>query len=56
MEQLQYGLVGVNEGVIIIEVVLFGGFKESGIGNEGFKYGLDDYLNVKYNCIGGFGF
>ncbi|MCX2722995.1 NAD-dependent succinate-semialdehyde dehydrogenase [Roseibium salinum] len=55
MEQLQYGLVGVNEGVITTEVAPFGGFKESGIGNEGSKYGFDDYLNVKYNCIGGLG-
>ncbi|WP_428643155.1 NAD-dependent succinate-semialdehyde dehydrogenase [Roseibium sp.] len=55
MERLQYGLVGVNEGVITTEVAPFGGFKESGIGNEGSKYGLDDYLNVKYNCIGGLG-
>ncbi|MCV0426095.1 MAG: NAD-dependent succinate-semialdehyde dehydrogenase [Roseibium sp.] len=55
MEQLQYGLVGVNEGVITTEVAPFGGFKESGIGNEGSKYGLDDYLNIKYNCIGGLG-
>lgn len=55
MENLQYGLVGVNEGVITTEVAPFGGFKDSGIGNEGSKYGLDDYLNVKYNCIGGLG-
>ena len=53
MEGLQYGLVGVNEGVITTEVAPFGGFKESGVGNEGSKYGLDDYLNVKYSCIGG---
>ena len=55
MEKLQYGLVGVNEGVITTEVAPFGGFKESGIGNEGSKYGLDDYLNIKYSCIGGLG-
>jgi len=53
MEQLQYGLVGVNEGVITTEVAPFGGVKDSGMGNEGSKYGLDDYLNVKYSCIGG---
>ncbi len=52
MEQLQYGLVGVNEGVITTEVAPFGGVKDSGMGNEGSKYGLDDYLNVKYSCIG----
>jgi len=55
MEQLQYGLVGVNEGVITTEVAPFGGVKDSGLGNEGSKYGLDDYLNVKYSCIGGLG-
>ncbi|KZM50200.1 NAD-dependent succinate-semialdehyde dehydrogenase [Labrenzia sp. OB1] len=55
MEALQYGLVGVNEGVITTEVAPFGGFKDSGVGNEGSKYGLDDYLNVKYSCIGGLG-
>lgn len=55
MEQLQYGLVGVNEGVITTEVAPFGGVKDSGMGNEGSKYGLDDYLNVKYSCIGGLG-
>jgi len=55
MEGLEYGLVGVNEGVITTEVAPFGGVKESGIGNEGSKYGLDDYLNLKYSCIGGLG-
>jgi len=55
MEQLEYGLVGVNEGVITTEVAPFGGVKDSGIGNEGSKYGLDDYLNIKYSCIGGLG-
>ena len=55
MEQLQYGLVGVNEGVITTEVAPFGGVKDSGMGNEGSKYGLEDYLNIKYSCIGGLG-
>lgn len=55
MEQLEYGLVGVNEGVITTEVAPFGGVKDSGIGNEGSKFGLDDYLNIKYSCIGGLG-
>ncbi|MEO9526796.1 NAD-dependent succinate-semialdehyde dehydrogenase [Roseibium sp.] len=55
MERLQYGLVGVNEGVVTTEVAPFGGVKDSGLGNEGSKYGLDDYLNVKYSCIGGLG-
>ena len=56
MEGLEYGLVGVNEGVITTEVAPFGGFKDSGIGNEGSKYGFEDYLNIKYACIGGLGF
>lgn len=55
MERLEYGLVGVNEGVITTEVAPFGGVKDSGIGNEGSKYGLSDYLNIKYSCIGGLG-
>jgi succinate-semialdehyde dehydrogenase/glutarate-semialdehyde dehydrogenase len=54
-EGLQYGLVGINEGMITTEVAPFGGFKESGVGKEGSKYGLDDYLDVKYVCIGGLG-
>ncbi len=52
MEGLQYGQVGINAGVITTEVAPFGGVKESGLGREGSKYGLDDYLNVKYGCIG----
>jgi succinate-semialdehyde dehydrogenase/glutarate-semialdehyde dehydrogenase len=52
MEGLQYGQVGINAGVITTEVAPFGGVKESGVGREGSKYGLDDYLNVKYGCIG----
>jgi succinate-semialdehyde dehydrogenase/glutarate-semialdehyde dehydrogenase len=55
MEGLEYGLVGVNEGVITTEVAPFGGVKDSGVGNEGSKYGLDDYLNIKYSCLGGLG-
>jgi succinate-semialdehyde dehydrogenase / glutarate-semialdehyde dehydrogenase len=54
-EALQYGLVGVNEGLITTEVAPFGGYKESGIGREGSKYGIEDYLAVKYTCIGGLG-
>ncbi|MES0041804.1 NAD-dependent succinate-semialdehyde dehydrogenase [Mesorhizobium sp. M0091] len=54
-ERLQYGLVGVNEGLITTEVAPFGGLKESGVGKEGSKYGLDDYLDVKYVCVGGLG-
>ena len=54
-EALQYGIVGVNEGIITTEVAPFGGVKESGLGSEGSKYGLQDYLDVKYTCIGGLG-
>ncbi|MDE1569506.1 NAD-dependent succinate-semialdehyde dehydrogenase [Aquabacter sediminis] len=52
-EALEYGQVGVNAGVITTEVAPFGGVKESGVGREGSKYGCDDYLNIKYVCIGG---
>lgn len=55
MEALEYGLVGVNEGVITTEYAPFGGYKDSGMGNEGSKYGIDDYINIKYSCIGGLG-
>ncbi|MGX1741714.1 NAD-dependent succinate-semialdehyde dehydrogenase [Bosea sp. NPDC055353] len=54
-EALQYGIVGVNEGLVTTEVAPFGGVKESGLGSEGSKYGLQDYLDVKYTCIGGLG-
>jgi succinate-semialdehyde dehydrogenase/glutarate-semialdehyde dehydrogenase len=52
-EALKYGMVGINEGLITTEVAPFGGVKESGMGKEGSKYGLDDYMDVKYVCIGG---
>ncbi|MCE1236768.1 MAG: NAD-dependent succinate-semialdehyde dehydrogenase [Hyphomicrobiales bacterium] len=52
-EKLKFGQVGVNAGVITTEVAPFGGVKSSGFGREGSKYGLDDYLDVKYLCIGG---
>ncbi len=52
-EALEYGIVGVNTGLISTEVAPFGGVKESGIGREGSKYGIEDYLVVKYLCIGG---
>lgn len=52
MEGLQYGQVGINAGVITSEVAPFGGIKESGMGREGSKYGVEDYVNVKYGCIG----
>ena len=54
-EALEYGLVGVNEGVISTEIAPFGGMKESGIGREGSKYGLDEFVEVKYICMGGVG-
>ncbi len=52
-EGLEYGIVGINEGVISNAMAPFGGMKESGNGREGSKYGLDDYLEIKYLCIGG---
>ncbi|WP_430472610.1 NAD-dependent succinate-semialdehyde dehydrogenase [Thalassospira lucentensis] len=52
-EGLESGLVGVNVGVMATEVAPFGGFKQSGVGREGSKYGIEDYLEVKYVCIGG---
>lgn len=52
-EGIEYGMVGVNETAISSEVIPFGGVKESGQGREGSKYGLDDYLETKYICIGG---
>jgi succinate-semialdehyde dehydrogenase/glutarate-semialdehyde dehydrogenase len=52
-EALEYGIVGVNEGLISTEVAPFGGVKESGLGREGSKYGIEDYLEVKYVCMGG---
>lgn len=52
-EGLEYGIIGVNTGLISTEVAPFGGVKESGIGREGSKYGIEDYLEVKYVCIGG---
>jgi succinate-semialdehyde dehydrogenase/glutarate-semialdehyde dehydrogenase len=52
-EQLEYGIVGVNEGVISNEMAPFGGVKESGSGREGSKYGMDDYMDMKYICMGG---
>ena len=52
-EALEYGIVGINVGIISNEVAPFGGIKESGIGREGSKYGIEDYLEIKYLCIGG---
>lgn len=52
-EELEYGIVGINEGIISTEVAPFGGVKESGIGREGSKYGMEEFLEVKYLCLGG---
>ena len=52
-EALEYGMVAVNEGILSTEVAPFGGYKESGIGREGSKYGLDEYLEIKYTLLGG---
>ena len=52
-EAIESGIVGINTGIISTEVAPFGGVKESGIGREGSKYGIEDYLEVKYMCMGG---
>ncbi|RPI44615.1 MAG: aldehyde dehydrogenase family protein, partial [Betaproteobacteria bacterium] len=52
-EALEFGIVGINIGIISTEVAPFGGMKESGIGREGSKYGLEEFLEVKYLCMGG---
>ena len=52
-EALEYGIVGINEGIISNEMAPFGGVKESGQGREGSKYGLDDYVEIKYMLMGG---
>lgn len=51
-EELEYGMVGINTGLLSTEVAPFGGIKESGIGREGSKYGLEEYLELKYLCMG----
>ena len=55
MEGLEYGIVGVNEGIISTEVAPFGGMKESGMGREGSKYGIEDFVEIKYVALGGLG-
>ncbi|MFI8609320.1 NADP-dependent succinate-semialdehyde dehydrogenase [Pseudomonas sp. NPDC077649] len=52
-EALEYGMVGINTGLISNEVAPFGGVKASGLGREGSKYGIEDYLEIKYMCLGG---
>ena len=51
-EALEYGIIGINTGLISTEVAPFGGVKSSGLGREGSKYGIEDYLEIKYMCIG----
>jgi succinate-semialdehyde dehydrogenase/glutarate-semialdehyde dehydrogenase len=55
LEGLEYGIVGVNEGIISTEVAPFGGMKQSGIGREGSKYGIEDFVQIKYVAMGGLG-
>lgn len=52
-EALEYGMVGINDGLISTEVAPFGGMKESGIGREGSKYGIEEFVEIKYLCMGG---
>jgi succinate-semialdehyde dehydrogenase/glutarate-semialdehyde dehydrogenase len=52
-EALEYGMIGINTGLISTEVAPFGGMKESGIGREGSRYGIEEFLEVKYLCLGG---
>jgi succinate-semialdehyde dehydrogenase/glutarate-semialdehyde dehydrogenase len=52
-EALEYGMVGINDGILSTEVAPFGGIKESGVGREGSKYGIDEYMEIKYLCMGG---
>ena len=54
-EALEYGIIGINEGIISTEVAPFGGMKSSGLGREGSKYGIEDYLEIKYLALGGIG-
>ena len=52
-EALEYGIVGINTGLISTEVAPFGGIKSSGLGREGSRYGLDEYMEIKYLAMGG---
>jgi succinate-semialdehyde dehydrogenase/glutarate-semialdehyde dehydrogenase len=52
-EAVEYGIVGINTGLISTTVAPFGGVKESGTGREGSKYGIEDFLEIKYLCMGG---
>lgn len=55
VEALEYSMVGIHEGLISTEVAPFGGVKESAIGREGSQYGIDEYVEIKYMCMGGLG-
>jgi succinate-semialdehyde dehydrogenase/glutarate-semialdehyde dehydrogenase len=50
-ERLDYGMLGINAGILSTEVAPFGGMKESGLGREGSKYGVNDYTDIKYMCL-----
>ena len=52
-EGLEYGMVGINTGILSTAVAPFGGVKQSGIGREGSRYGMDDYIEIKYLCMSG---
>jgi succinate-semialdehyde dehydrogenase/glutarate-semialdehyde dehydrogenase len=52
-EALEYGMVGINTGIMSTESAPFGGVKQSGIGREGSRYGIEEYLEMKYLCLGG---
>ncbi len=52
-EALEYGMVGINTGLVSTEVAPFGGVKQSGIGREGSKYGIEEYVEMKYLCLAG---
>ena len=52
-EELEYGMVGINTGLISTEVAPFGGVKQSGLGREGSTHGIEEYLEMKYLCMGG---
>jgi len=54
-EAIESGIIGINEGIISTAVAPFGGIKSSGLGREGSKYGIDDYLEIKYLALGGIG-
>jgi succinate-semialdehyde dehydrogenase/glutarate-semialdehyde dehydrogenase len=52
-EKLEFGIVGINEGIVATEVAPFGGVKESGLGREGSRHGIEEFLEIKYMLVGG---